>query len=204
MRIPKSLGLSLCLFAVVFTSTSTTYGIPRTPLEAGKDVGAQSDVGSRFIDPVSFIDPSKLTVPENFGTITERFRSAGTENAKKLIIQIQDSHCNYEAQSNICKLIETMSADKETARSLKLVAVEGAQGLVDPLFVRSFPDRKIRHEASDYFLRIGWLTGTEFYAINDKNEPLPLWGIEGKPLYDENPRGVQKDEDGDGEGKGVC
>jgi len=173
-----------CLLSIIFLTTSTAYSVPQDLLGMRGTQAATADNTRAAI--AATIDPAKLTIPENFGTITERFTSAGNENSKKLIIQIQDSHCNYEAQSNIMKIVETLSKDRETAAACRLIATEGAQGALDPTFMRSFPDDKIREEASDYFMRIGWLTGTEMYSINFKDEPIPLWGIEDKALYDEN------------------
>jgi len=168
--------------AAVFTLNSTVYGVPRNIWE-GKVNADKASAGQ----PLAYqLDTMKLTVPEIFGTVTERFVSAGTENAKKLIIQIQDSHCNYEAQTNICRIIESLSADKAAAGVLKLLAVEGATGKRDLSYERSLPEPDIRKAVSDYMMKIGWLTGTEVYAITCKEEPLPLWGIENQALYDEN------------------
>lgn len=177
-------GINL-LIALVFTLTSTVYGIPSNMNMMQTTSGQEEKV--QPVEPVAvFLDPDKLVVPENYGTVTERFKSAGTENSRKLIIQIQDSHCNYEAQTNIMKIMEGMSADKETAQAFKLIATEGADGALDASFPRSFPNGEVKKQASDYFLRIGWLTGPEMYAINFKEEPVPLWGVEDQALYDEN------------------
>lgn len=157
-RVSPVFRIANLVIALIFAITSTVYGVPRGLLETGRG-GAEDPAPSRDPGGVFFIDPLKLIVPENFGSVTERFTSAGTANSKKLIIQIQDSHCNFEAQTNIANIIEMMTVDKDIARSLKLVATEGAQGLVDPVFERSFPDPKVRQESSDYFVKIGRLPG---------------------------------------------
>ncbi|MFC2149283.1 hypothetical protein ACFLQ8_01120 [Candidatus Auribacterota bacterium] len=172
------------LVALIFTVTSTAYGVPGgiAPIDR-IEAGKAAEAGS--IKP-AFIDPAKFLVPENFGSVTERFVSSGTANSKKLIIQIQDSHCNYESQTNISKIIDTMSKDQAVNQCLNLIAVEGAEGPVNAEPLRKYPDADIKEEASDYLMRIGWLTGTEFYEVNSKETPVPLYGVEEKPLYEEN------------------
>jgi hypothetical protein len=169
--------------ALVFTLTSTAYAVPQNLWETRTSDGTSAAKGSVAH---GFVDPAKFLVPENFGTVTERFTSSGTSNSRKVIIQIQDSHCNYESQMNISKMIGLMGSDKESAAAVGLIAVEGAQGAVDATPLRAYPDAGIREEVSDYLMRTGWLTGTEFYAVNATQEPMPLWGIENKPLYNEN------------------
>ncbi|MFC2149504.1 hypothetical protein ACFLQ8_02265, partial [Candidatus Auribacterota bacterium] len=182
--LPPMLKVISLAVALIFTVTSTAYGVPRNLWD--KEEIIKGKLPESRVSAPDYLDPLKFIVPENFGTVTERFRSSGTKNSKKLIIQIQDSHCNYEAQENISKILDTMTKDKETSGSLKLIAVEGFQGAENASFPRSFPDHEVRKETSGYFMKTGWITGPEFYAINFKEEPLPLWGIDNKDTYDEN------------------
>ena len=170
--------------AFIFIFTSTTFAIPRTMLDVTQSKGVQSV--SKEAELTYHINPAKFLVPENFGMVTERFISSGTKNAKKLIIQIQDSHCNYEAQKNISKMIQIMATDKSTAGALKMISVEGSQGVANFDYERSFPNREIRSQTSDYFMKIGWLTGPELYEIDSKDKPLLFFGAEDKDLYEKN------------------
>ncbi|MFC2149399.1 hypothetical protein ACFLQ8_01735 [Candidatus Auribacterota bacterium] len=190
-RFVKIVSLSVVL---IFTITSTTYGIPRGSLDFKREISERSRQKEKTL--TYYIDPAKLVISENFGAVTERFKSSGTRNSGKLIIQIQDSHCNYEAQTNIRKIIESLTRDRDISNALRMIAVEGARGIEDPAYLRSFPEAKIRAQASDYFVKIGWLTGPEFYAINYKEKPLPLFGAENKTLYGENLEYFRKSKSG--------
>ena len=57
---------------------------------------------------------SEIKIPEDIVIVKDSFR--GTK--KRLIVHIQDAHCNYEAQSNISKMINNMAENNE----LKLLA----------------------------------------------------------------------------------
>ena len=47
---------------------------------------------------------NSLAIPRDYGTIKER--SNGTNG--KLVLYIQDAHCNYEAQANIAKILDNL------------------------------------------------------------------------------------------------
>ncbi|MDP8262787.1 MAG: HEAT repeat domain-containing protein [Candidatus Ancaeobacter aquaticus] len=181
--IPPVIRIISLVIACVFTITSTTYGVPRNLWDlrtTGKSATAQKT------GPLTYVDPAMFVVPENFGSVTERFKSAGTKNSKKLIIQIQDSHCNYEAQKNIWSMIDIFSKDKNIAGCMNMIAIEGAEGIVDATPIRKYPDPEIRRQGTDYLMRTGWLTGAECYEINAKDNPIPLFGVEQRALYNEN------------------
>jgi len=92
-------------------------------------------------------------------------------NGGKLVIHIQDVHCNYEAQSNIAKILESLAR----RYGLSLVAVEGAEGAIDTSWFKAFPDEEVRKEVADYFMKRGEITGPEFLSITT-GYPLRLFG----------------------------
>ncbi|MCQ9208856.1 MAG: hypothetical protein NG712_05710, partial [Omnitrophica bacterium] len=121
--------------------------------------------------------PEDINLPKDIGLIRDTHTGAG----KRLIVHIQDAHCNYEAQTNISRIIETLS-DKH---DINLVSLEGADGNVDTKWFRSFPDAEIRRKVSDYFLKKGELTGAEFLSITE-GAPVKLVGAEDRALYAKN------------------
>ncbi|MDD5439977.1 MAG: hypothetical protein PHS37_07310, partial [Candidatus Omnitrophica bacterium] len=126
--------------------------------------------------------PAKPTIDtiglsKDIGTI--KAKHAGANG--KLILHIQDAHCNYEAQTNISKILETFSKDY----SINLISVEGADGLVDTSWFKAFPDAEIRREVADYFMKKGEITGAEFLSIT-KDYPIKLFGAETRDLYIQN------------------
>jgi len=122
-------------------------------------------------------DPDKIIVAENMGRIKEIFK--GQDN--RLIINIQDAHCNLEAQTNISNILDVLAKQY----GLTFVALEGSAGELDPSLFTTFPDDDIRKEVAAYFLKQGKINGAEYFAITSKN-PARLYGVETKEYYLKN------------------
>ncbi|MFA6383870.1 MAG: hypothetical protein WCY10_00705 [Candidatus Omnitrophota bacterium] len=130
-----------------------------------------------------FANPSlkEFQIPSQFGTIKEVFEPQNAVQRSPAIIQIQDAHCNYEAQKNLAQILDFLVKEKK----LRLVMVEGGTGDVSLSFLRSFADKKTREEIADKYLREGKIAGEEYLDIvSDHN--LELYGIEDPDLYDNN------------------
>ncbi|MFH0764513.1 MAG: sugar phosphate nucleotidyltransferase [Candidatus Omnitrophota bacterium] len=121
--------------------------------------------------------PESIVVPRDFGLVKSKFNG----NSGKLIVHIQDAHCNYEAQSNIVKILEGLVKNY----SFGLVAVEGADGFIDTSWFKAFPDDEVRKEVADYFMKKGEITGPEFLSITT-NLPFKLFGAETRSYYIQN------------------
>ncbi len=113
---------------------------------------------------------------------------------KPFFILFRDLHCNYEAQQNIVKTLEiilTQNAVHNTHDNF-LVLTEGADGPEDTSFLGKFPDKKVREEASQKFMKEGKITGAEFLSIAKYGEiPIQIEGIEDADLYVENLKAFQ-------------
>jgi hypothetical protein len=131
------------------------------------------------------LSPDQIKIPENFGSIKETWISHLPSHAgpQKLIIHIQDAHCNYEAQSNIGQILNAIM--KEYPDQVKLVAVEGSVGNIDTSPFAEFSDKEIKKEVADYFMKKGKITGPEFLSITGDHK-FAIYGIENKELYDKN------------------
>ena len=127
--------------------------------------------------PTITTDPEKIVIPNDAGLI----RSKHIGNSGKLIIHIQDAHCNYEAQSNIAKILENLIKNN----NLTLVSVEGADGFVDTSWFKAFPDDEVRKEVADYFMKKGEITGPEFLSITTDYQ-FKLFGAETRSYYIQN------------------
>lgn len=130
---------------------------------------------SKQIETVS--DPVKIVVPRDYGLV----KSVFTGKDKRLIIHIQDAHCNFEAQSNIAKILENLIKNY----GLTLVSVEGADGFIDTSWFKAFPDEEVRKEVAAYFMKKGEITGPEFLSITT-DYPIKLFGAETRSYYIEN------------------
>lgn len=123
------------------------------------------------------LDPETFTIPAHLGEV--KYSSKGT--ADKMIIHIQDAHCNYFAQNKISDIIEYLN----TEYGVDVINLEGGSGEYDLSVFTSITGDEIRREVAEYFVRKGEVNGAEFFAINNA-EKVTLWGIEDKDLYLEN------------------
>jgi riboflavin biosynthesis pyrimidine reductase len=132
-----------------------------------------------FSSSIPLID---LKIPSQIGTIKEIFQpDAINSQNNPIIIQIQDAHCNYEAQKNLATILEYLIKEK----NVKLVMVEGGSGDVTLAFLRDYADKKERELIADKYLRRGQISGEEYLDIvSDYN--FELYGIEDPGLYENN------------------
>ena len=87
----------LSLFIVqAFVLSNIAFAVPTT---AATDDSLKLSKQKEVIS-----DPEKMIIPREAGLVKSKF--AGKNG--KLIVHIQDAHCNFEAQSNIAKIIETL------------------------------------------------------------------------------------------------
>jgi len=121
--------------------------------------------------------PDKINIPRDVGIIKSKF----VGNDPRFIINIQDAHCNYEAQSNIIKILESLIKND----NLSFVAVEGADGLIDTSWFKAFPDEDVRREVATYFMKKGEITGPEFLSITSDYD-FRLFGAETREYYVQN------------------
>mgnify|MGYP003392737759 CR=1 FL=1 len=142
------------------------------------DISKTTNAPDNQKEPQAVTDPAKIVISRDYGLIKSKF--TGKDN-KKLIVHIQDAHCNYEAQTNITKILEGLIKND----GLKLVSVEGADGFIDTSWFKAFPDADIRKEVADYFMKKGEITGPEFLSITT-DYPIKLFGAETRSYYIEN------------------
>ncbi|MCK5218167.1 hypothetical protein KAR10_01515, partial [bacterium] len=114
-----------------------------------------------------------VSLPKKLGAITKGFQGNG-----RMIVHIQDLHCNYDVQMNIARIIHLLAKN----HGLRLVGEEGAFHTVNTAKIRTFPMKKVRQEVSDYFVKQGKLTGAEYYSGVGEH-PILLEGIETPALY---------------------
>ncbi len=124
--------------------------------------------------------PAQLHIPENYGFVKDVYLGS----SGKLVLYIEDIHANVEAQKNIERIIthaETFFRDNP----LRLIAVEGAQGRIDPSLLKSCPDKRVKEKIAESLLADGYISGAEWYSVLS-DRPVLLYGIEQKGLYVRN------------------
>lgn len=110
------------------------------------------------------------------------------QGQNKTVICIQDLHCHYEVQKNITKIIQTLVENYQ----LKLIAVEGASGVIDPGIIKQFPLSSVKMAVSNYLVKQGKLTGADYFAVTTDKKDIVLEGIETQDLYDRSMAVVQR------------
>jgi hypothetical protein len=123
-----------------------------------------------------------LEIPRNLGMTV-----ASHQGQNRLVIYIQDLHCNYEIQSNISRMLDLLARHT----GLKLVGVEGAAGTLDMAKLSTFPLASVKKRVADYLLRQGKITGMESYAALGQ-QPVVLEGLEDDVLYQDNRQAIGK------------
>ncbi|MFC1624729.1 hypothetical protein ACFL28_05450, partial [Candidatus Omnitrophota bacterium] len=123
----------------------------------------------------SLIDPLKIKIPDEFGTVIESHRGSNG----KLIVHIQDAHANFEGQMNLANILEALIKEHE----LKLILVEGGYTDADFTYLRNRASLEERKEKAEKLLRDGIISGEEYLNIAS-DYPMSFQGIEDRELYD--------------------
>jgi len=132
------------------------------------------------------MNPGQLSIPAEFGSVKEHWphtSEQGTVNSaqSKIIIHIQDAHCNYEAQMNLAKMLEYLYL----AHGITLVLVEGGSRSDSLSYMREYAPKDKRIEVADKYLKSGKICGENYLDIVEEY-PIDVFGIEKPELYDAN------------------
>ena len=147
---------------------------------------AKSTVGSTSLGPTGTggsgifkeLNVDTFSLPEYLGHIKD---SCKGNASKKVVIHIQDAHCNYAAQHKIADIVEYLHKEY----GIDTINLEGGKGEYDlSIFTRIY-DKGIREKVSDYFVKEGLVNGAEYFAINNPDKAY-LWGVEDTDLYIKN------------------
>ncbi len=155
---------AITLFAFSVTQVTYAQGPLQVPLPADQKLSL----------PI----PEHLDIPDDIGSIQEEYQS---EKKGPFVVFIQDAHVIVDAQSNIENLIRHLQGKY----GIRLVALEGGKGKMDPTLLRTFPDGNIKKHVMDGYLARGEVTGGELSAVLNEKE-AKYFGIEDWRLYEEN------------------
>ncbi len=120
-------------------------------------------------------DREIIRIPENLGSIQVQHQSG---KDSPLIIFIQDAHAVVDAQNHIQEIIRHF----QQTYGIRVIALEGAAGGIDPTLFRTFPDSFIKQKVLTDYLKRGELTGAEMAAGLNPLEGT-YHGIEDWDLY---------------------
>lgn len=123
------------------------------------------------------LDVETFTIPAHIGEIRSSFKGDGN----RIVVHLQDAHCNVFAQKKISEIIDYLHKEY----GMSVLNLEGGAGDYDLSVFTAITGEAIREEVAQYFMEKGEVNGAEFYAINNPGNML-LWGIEDKDLYVKN------------------
>jgi hypothetical protein len=118
------------------------------------------------------VEGKVLEIPDHVAQVLSS-RQAG----ERVVIHVQDLHCNYEVQSGIAELVGHLSR----AHGLKLVLLEGASERVNVTALSSYPRKEVREAVGKGLMKQGKVSGAEYAAASVGG--VRLEGIEDERLY---------------------
>ena len=157
-------------------------GYRYSPVYSISDISLPSYMGE--IGNTSFMDdpvPEDRSEPLSFLDAVFKNIEDSTPISDKLVIHIQDAHCNYDAQMRIAEILEYI-AEKY---GIDHVNLEGGTGKYDLSVYRDIENENVRKKVADLFARDGELSGAEFLAATNPGE-IVLNGVEDAELYKKN------------------
>ncbi len=182
----KSISLFLAkIFIIIIIISFSLPGYARKRLQIGKEKPIEQSATLPETSQVikkALTDPAEIRIPDKIGVVKETWVPK-VRSTDRILIHVQDAHCNYEAQNNIAQILDKLMG--EYGDQLTLVAVEGSVGIIDTSPFAEFSDAEIKKEVADYFMKKGKITGPEFLSITGDHS-FTIYGIERKDLYDRN------------------
>ena len=103
---------------------------------------------------------------------------SGLPRNDRVVIHIQDAHCNYAAQHKIADIVGYLHKEY----GIESVNLEGGAGNYDLSIFAKIQDKNVREQVSDYFVKEGLVGGAEYFASNNTGKVV-LHGLEDPKLY---------------------
>jgi methylase of polypeptide subunit release factors len=155
--------------AFLFTLTSMTWSTSIPVVSAAVPVPA--------VPPIE-----KLSIPAEIGTITRAsvFPQEGSDPSK-FVVLIQDAHAVVDAQENISKILGHLGK----VYGVRLAALEGAKGRLEPILFRTFPEPLVKRNILAGYENRAELSGPEMASVFQE-EAADFRGMEDWALYEQN------------------
>ena len=167
------------------TTMGASAGATRTALDRQLDTLVLSARQGRisegcYVSPESGVRSPESTTTGNSQLLRSPVSGLRSKN-NRLVIFIQDLHCNPEVQKNINSIL----AFFDTKYGLNKIFVEGApEGKTNLSLFTGIADQSIKDKTLDSLLNEGLLSGAVYYGA--KNNKENIYGLENWGLYKEN------------------
>ncbi|MBP9865698.1 MAG: hypothetical protein KBC91_04770 [Candidatus Omnitrophica bacterium] len=119
----------------------------------------------------------QIDIPEDLASVEEVYEAPASLDPK-VILHIQNVHGNYQAQTQVKKMLDYFYKNY----GFKLIFCEGAAEKMDSKYLELFPDKKDNLALADDLAKKGQLTGPELYLM-DAPKDVQAIGIEQTDLY---------------------
>jgi hypothetical protein len=153
---------------------------PEEPIGVEAEEFIEEDMEAAFEEPEIVakegpLNPKDINIPDEYGTIIETHE--GTNG--KLIVHIQDAHCNYEGQMNEARILEALIKDYD----LTLILPEGQINDKNLQYLREKLPTLEREDIASDMVKEGYFTGVNYidYATD---YPIKIGTMEDGTLYD--------------------
>ncbi|MCB1195428.1 hypothetical protein KDK77_04515, partial [bacterium] len=131
-------------------------------------------------EPVSSRD---INISRSIAAVLERHEG---DSSQGTVIHIQDNHTSYSAQKYLSKIIKQLNE----SYGISLIGTEGASSVVNTSEFSRFPDKEVKENVADYFLKKGDIDGVEFFCIVEESGSADkiyvVEGVEVDILYKRN------------------
>ncbi|MBP9866385.1 MAG: hypothetical protein KBC91_08305, partial [Candidatus Omnitrophica bacterium] len=171
----KTHKLTAAFTAFVFLLTNTVWAAGSTPVTTAVSPISNPPLSSTLVSH----DISQLKIPESIG----RIKTVHIGTRPQMVIHVQDAHASEGAQRNIAAILDSLTQNE----GLEFTGVEGAEGDLSLRLLNFIPDRDVRKQMADYFLKNARIGGSEYYALVE-NTKAHLFGVEQSKTYEENRR----------------
>jgi len=135
----------------------------------------------------------QIDLPERLGAIRERFIPENRPSQRHylhspVVVHIQDAHANYEAQTNINKIVKHLNREY----GFKLLFAEGGVGKFDPRLLQFFNVPAQNQSTAEQLAKDGIVSGTELFMLEQLQAgkasaaAVEALGVEDPELFRQN------------------
>ncbi len=165
ITIKMKIRVTALVTAAIFACSNTVLAQPAISLALEQ---------KRIFSPLI---PAEFTIPDSLGSIEAQF--SANKSDRPFIAVIQDAHAVVDAQNHIQGIIQHL----QQTYGIRVIALEGGQGRLDPTLFRTFPDEFLKKKVMTNYLNRAEITGAEMAAVLNPSEGA-YYGIEDWDLYE--------------------
>lgn len=170
----KIKSTTLKKFCAIITTVCFIFTIVSNNLFASFDVNTMKEQQQLFNDKDN--EQINSLFLDKYGKVSQSKNNLSST----VVVNIQDLHCDYSVQKNICSIIKELDKNYKISK----IYVEGGYGTID-LSLLDKINPKFKDTLIENLLKEAKITASEYYALKTNNEDK-LHGVENKDVYLKN------------------